>query len=236
MARTRQVKPSFFTNEILSELPPMCRLIFIGLWVIADREGRLEYRLKRIRAEIAPYENLTSTVLERYLHQLADNGFLELYGFNGQIMYIQVVNFLKHQHPHIAEKQSQIPDWHKVNACTEQAPYKYSASTVQEPVKNALIPYTLLPNTELTQSEEKPDCKKKFLNCILLTDDQYEKLIEKFGKQGADDRIEDLNLGILSHGYKYKSHYAAILAWDKRDQKETKKEVSVGYSIPSSSR
>ena len=41
MARTRSIKPSFFDNEILGDLPPLTRLLFIGLWGIADREGQM---------------------------------------------------------------------------------------------------------------------------------------------------------------------------------------------------
>ena len=52
MARTRSIKPSFFDNEILGDLPPLTRLLFIGLWGIADREGRLEDRPKRIKKEL----------------------------------------------------------------------------------------------------------------------------------------------------------------------------------------
>ena len=44
MARARLLKPGFFTNEDLCELPAFGRLLFAGLWTIADREGRLEDR------------------------------------------------------------------------------------------------------------------------------------------------------------------------------------------------
>ncbi len=39
MARARNIKPGFFDNEILGELPALTRLLFIGLWCLADREG-----------------------------------------------------------------------------------------------------------------------------------------------------------------------------------------------------
>ena len=34
------------------------RLLFVGLWTIADRNGRLEDRPKRIRAELFPYDEI----------------------------------------------------------------------------------------------------------------------------------------------------------------------------------
>ena len=42
--RTRLLKPGFFMNEELARLPVRARLLFAGLWCLADREGRLEDR------------------------------------------------------------------------------------------------------------------------------------------------------------------------------------------------
>jgi len=48
MARSRNIKPGFFRNEMLAECSPLARLLFAGLWCLADRFGRLEDRPKRI--------------------------------------------------------------------------------------------------------------------------------------------------------------------------------------------
>ncbi len=58
--------------------------------------------------------------------------------------------------------------------------------------------------------------KNRYIDCVELTTEEYEKLVEKFTEKGAKDRIEELNTGIMSKGYKYKSHYHAILVWEKR--------------------
>ena len=50
--RARNLKPGFFQNEYLADLPPLARILFCGLWCSADRNGRLEYRPKKIKAEI----------------------------------------------------------------------------------------------------------------------------------------------------------------------------------------
>lgn len=55
---------------------------------------------------------------------------------------------------------------------------------------------------------------------VLLTDDEYAKLKARF--VDADEKIENLSLGIASKGYKYKDHYATILNWARRDaEKQT---------------
>ena len=56
MARSRNIKPGFFANDELAELPALTRLFFIGMWTIADREGRLEDRPKKLKVEVLPYD------------------------------------------------------------------------------------------------------------------------------------------------------------------------------------
>lgn len=57
MPRKRDLKPGFFKNEALAELPPLTRMFFAGLWCWADREGRLEDRPKKLKGEILPYDD-----------------------------------------------------------------------------------------------------------------------------------------------------------------------------------
>lgn len=105
MARARNIKPGFFENEDLPEVPPMGRLLFIGLWLLADREGRLEYRPKRIKAKLFPYEECD---VDSYCCQLEQLNFLKRYEISGT-QYIQIVKFKEHQKPHPNEKASEIP-------------------------------------------------------------------------------------------------------------------------------
>ena len=55
---------------------------------------------------------------------------------------------------------------------------------------------------------------------VLLTDDEYIKLQERF-PDDYEMRIETLSEGIALKGYKYKSHYLAILKWAKNDTNKT---------------
>lgn len=105
--RSRSVKPGFFKNEELASLPADARLLFIGLWCLADREGRLENRPQRIKAEIFPYEHDVNMVLA-WCKLLTERGFIFPYKKNSN-RYIQIENFHKHQYPHIREAKSTIP-------------------------------------------------------------------------------------------------------------------------------
>lgn len=105
MARARNIKPAFFKNEDLADLPAEVRLLFIGLWTLADREGRLEDRPKRIKAELFAFESFD---VDSMLNQLQTSGFVTRYEVSG-LRLLQVVNFVKHQDPHYKERASELP-------------------------------------------------------------------------------------------------------------------------------
>ena len=121
MARTRNIKPGFFTNEELAEIAPLGRLLFAGLWTIADREGRIEDRPKRIKVAILPYDDCDVDAL---LEELHNRGFITRYKVNGG-SYLEITNFAKHQHIVGTEAKSDIPPTPCNNAEVEQLPDEY---------------------------------------------------------------------------------------------------------------
>lgn len=125
MARLRTLKPGFFTNELLAEVEPLGRLLFQGLWCLADRAGRLEDRPRKIKAEVLPYDECD---VDATLDRLAERGFITRYVAGG-VPYIQVTNFTKHQTPHIREAASTIPEPAAAQTSTVLAPDQHSAST-----------------------------------------------------------------------------------------------------------
>jgi hypothetical protein len=105
MARARSIKPAFFKNEFLAECEPMARLLFVGLWTLADRNGRLEYRPLRIKAELFPYENCDMAAM---LKQLEDRGFVRAYEVQG-VRVLEIPKFCDHQRCHPDERAEQLP-------------------------------------------------------------------------------------------------------------------------------
>lgn len=160
MARSRNIKPGFFTNDELAECHPLGRLLFAGLWTIADKEGRLDDRPKKIKAMLLPFDEADCDAL---LQQLNDHKFIIRYRVNGEC-YIQISNWKKHQNPHCKEAASEIPAPVENDKSTGQeqckedaeeekkgsespqdvenkgAPEMHGTSMVQEPVENSLNP------------------------------------------------------------------------------------------------
>jgi hypothetical protein len=104
--RARLLKPGFFTNERLARLPVRARLLFAGLWCLADREGRLEYRPERIRAAIFPYEPRVK--IESLIRALELDEFVKRYT-SAHTRCLALPRFAQHQRPHPHEPESNLP-------------------------------------------------------------------------------------------------------------------------------
>lgn len=168
MARARNIKPSLFKNELLGVADPLITLLFQSLWMLADREGRLEDRPLRIRAETFPYrENLD---VNGYLTELERLGFIHRYTVKNQAL-IQVINFKKHQSPHKTEKQSEFPE-----PCLEDIENKQEKiRTVKTPLNNGEIteplpPDLLIPDSLIPERGKKKSTKEKIAVDFILPD------------------------------------------------------------------
>ena len=66
--------------------------------------------------------------------------------------------------------------------------------------------------------------KKKYLDFVYLTPEEYDKLKTRLGSL-LPDYLERLNLYLGSIGKRYKSHYFTILNWWRRDGKPEAPEI-----------
>lgn len=105
MARARLLKPEFFVHEELGLLEPLARLLFAGLWTLADREGRLEDRPARIKIQVLPWDNCD---VDGLLGKLYSVGSITRYEVEGK-RFIEIPSFLTYQKPHQRELVSTIP-------------------------------------------------------------------------------------------------------------------------------
>ena len=111
IARIRYLKPAFWKDEDIAELPHHTRLFYLGLWNFADKSGRLKDRPKWLKVEIFPYEKAD---IEKMLQQLSKHKnnslrpFIQRYEING-INYIQILAWDEHQKPHHQEQDSLLP-------------------------------------------------------------------------------------------------------------------------------
>lgn len=158
MARSRNIKPGFFSNEHLAELDFATRLLFIGMWTEADREGRLEDRPRRLKMALFPADNVD---IELMLNGLQNFGFIRRYVANG-CRAIQIVNWSTHQNPHVKEAQSTIPaevfepvqDWYEES--TGQAPCEYGSFPADSLSLDSLSSDSLIPASPIEDQNLLP--------------------------------------------------------------------------------
>lgn len=157
--RARTIKPGFFKNEELAEISPLGRILFAGIWCMADREGRLEDRPKRIKAEVLPYDDCS---VNSILDELQARDFILRYSENGET-FIQITNFRKHQHCHVREPESTIP-----------APGLHQSSTVLKR-PSTIIP---LPITEETHTSSEQNSDDAF--CVPKSNCPHQEIINLY--------------------------------------------------------
>ena len=127
-------------NDQLAELPFEVRLLFIGLWTLADREGRLEDKPKKIKAQLFPYDNFDVSAA---LHKLHECGFIYRYETEKDCLsdkkdsLIFICNFSKHQNPHKNEKESSLPPPSQGIEKQQKTAFSSNYSTSSDKIGNA---------------------------------------------------------------------------------------------------
>ena len=228
MARARNIKPGFFSNDDLVELPFEARLLFIGLWTVADRAGRLLDRPKKIRMDIFPADSVD---VEACLAGLAHLGFLHRYEADGKKI-IQITNWEKHQNPHVKEAPSTLPASGQTVPVLDQAGVEHQdksdehhASTMQVseiperagliPDSGFLIPDSGLPSTTSSPSDDIRQCPAGALVDAyheLMPNNPRVKVLSDARRSAIKARwIEASKLDCAPFGYTTKS--AGLAAW-----------------------
>jgi hypothetical protein len=101
MARIRTIKPEFFTSDDICALSPLARLLYIGTWLEADREGRLTWKPNTLKTRYLPHDDCDIRVV---CTELLQQGLVVLYG-NG---FAYIPTFSEHQFVNPRESQSKI--------------------------------------------------------------------------------------------------------------------------------
>ncbi len=103
--------------------------------------------------------------------------------------------------------------WYKYQAFSES--YDRVKKFRETSKRNA----TVTAHKEEEEKKKRKEIKHKYgkYKNVLLKNEEYQKLKDKF-KNKVDDWIKKLDEGIELKGYKYSSHYMAILKWAEKEQ------------------
>ena len=105
MARIRTIKPEFFTSEDIVALSPLARLLYVAIWLEADREGRLQWRPKTLKMRYLPADDCDVIALA---NELVGAGLVVPYEADG-MQLAEVPTFTRHQVINNRETASALP-------------------------------------------------------------------------------------------------------------------------------
>lgn len=195
MPRTRSLKPTFFTDVDIAELPPLHRLAFQGLWCQADRRGILEDKPRQLKVSILPFDECDFEKILTDLAQPKANGlrpgFIVRYQVGGRrLMWIP--SFVGHQHPHRDEKPTELPEpppWKPLESqghgvSTESAPLRHGGdvechATSAPSQHHASTPVTVTVTGTVSGNRAAPaDARRGVL---------FDRLIESFRQVNGTD-------------------------------------------------
>ena len=110
MARNRMIKPEFFSDKKIAQLPFEARLLFIGLWNFSDDCGVHPKNYRTILGEIFPNdEYIKEKKVKSWVDSLIKLKMLNEIEYNSET-FLKISNWHKHQKvPNPSEKQW-IPD------------------------------------------------------------------------------------------------------------------------------
>ena len=212
MGRIRTIKPEFWKDEELSELPEVCHMFAAALLNYADDEGFFNANEKLIKAELFPLRE-PSMSIHGMLTELSNMGYLKFFrGPKGKI-FGQVVNFTLHQKvnrpskskikelidftedsmsPHCAFTEGSLPE-RKGTGNREQGKKEEPAAQVDPKDLVWKIGTSLL----IGQGESEPNARK-FLG-KLVKDYGLEETAKAIGQAGVQKPAETKSylLGIL---------------------------------------
>jgi DnaD/phage-associated family protein len=96
MPRIRTIKPEFWLDEELGTVSRDARLLYIGLWNIADDTGVFELKPKKIKVQLLPYDDTTDEQVIGWISELEAIGNIVRFSDNGS-NYGLIKSFTKHQ-------------------------------------------------------------------------------------------------------------------------------------------
>lgn len=97
MARTRTIKPEFWTDEKLAQVSREARLFFVGLWTVADDQGVTHASPFLLKSQIFPYDNLEIEQVADWIGDFVELGMVIPYQAENGENYLFIKRFPVYQ-------------------------------------------------------------------------------------------------------------------------------------------
>jgi len=208
---------------------PLYSLLFEGLWVLADRAGKLEDRPLRIKGEVFPYrEGLDMEAMLDWLHA---HSFILRYQV-GSKKYILVLEFVKHQNPHKNETESEIPDPEEIGTVSEIIGSTRADSLSSD--SGFLIPD--YPDPDKPAAPSTPKAKAEDRKTPIPADFQISERVRTWAEKGGytrlDEHLDAFRRKCEANGYKKVNWDSAFMEAIREDWAKLRGRVANGSAPP----
>lgn len=139
---------------------------------------------------LAEFCNCTETKVSTSISKLIKLGYLEIIKFDGRKRYLKS-RLKKNEKQTLKNLKADFKKFNDINIINN-----------------------------INNNKKENNKKKKYgeFENVLLTDEEYQKLKDKF--KDYEEKIQNISYYLKSKGDKYKSHYATILNWARKEQRD----------------
>ena len=199
MAERRMFAKSIIGSARFLRMPPSSRLLYYDLGMYADDDGVVE-AFTVMRQTNATEDDLRVLVAKGFV-KILNEDLVTL------IMDWKVNNFVR--------TDRYKPSFYKDLLIGIPNDNQVTTNGIPRIGKDRLGEDRLGEDSIYTPSAERYG---EFQN-VILTDEEHQKLVDRF-PMDYQDRIEALSQYMKQKGKRYKSHYATILAWARKDKRD----------------
>jgi len=193
----------------------------VHLWVhllysanYTDSEFMLNGRRKKLekgqlitgRKKLAEETGIDANKIYRLLKTFKSEQLIEQQTFS-KYSIITILNYSKYQ---TSEQQNEQQVNNKRTTSEQQV------NTIKQSNKNNKNNNKENNNINIITKKRKKSYGE--FNHVKMTDEEYKKLVDRFGKERADSMVERIDIYIEQKGKKYKNHYAVALNWFKKEE------------------
>ena len=209
MAERRMFAKTIVTSDAFLDMPMSARCLYFTLGMFADDDGFVNSPKSIMRQVGATQDDLQILIAKKFL-LVFESGVIV-------IKHWRINNYLRSDR----YKETTYTDEKAELTVEDNGAYVKNGSTPM--LEASGIPSGIPPvdhcETQNSIGKDREDNMYGEFKNVRLKDGEYEKLKEKFPKDYAD-RIDALSVYMRSRGKTYKDHYATILNWARKEQKE----------------
>ena len=210
------IKPELWTSKRINRVSLESNLLFIAILNFCDDFGTIQDSNRMILGNCFPYrENVTEKMIEKWKLELIEVQLLAKIECQGRNL-LAVVKWEKHQTIMNRSKRNNIDNNLENQDVIDTIDRLISVSLgANYPIDNRQETNN---NRQITiEKAKKQPVKNSFglKGFVKMTNEEYEKLKDKYGKEKTDDKILEFE---PKHA-KYTDHYLTLNNWLRKDCK-----------------